>query len=109
MASRRTRINRVEKAWPVKLGTILDKEYAAVAVDAAGCPDLMGTKEVIAELGVTDLRKVAGLPDPVAEVEATRLWDADAIKALARERKRNPPSLAGARRWNSKPKQKART
>lgn len=102
MASRRARIARVTKALrAARLRDMTNPEVARAAVDAVGCPDLMGVKEVIVCLGVSDLRKVANLPEPVAEVEATRLWDADEIRALARERKRNPPG-----RWNSK--QKAR-
>jgi hypothetical protein len=104
MASRRTRINRAAKVIAErfhlpKAGRIVAPEL----VDAIGCPDLMGAKEVAAELGVTvqNLRKVANLPEPVEEVSATPLWDAETVRAFARERRRNPPG-----RWNSKQKRR---
>lgn len=53
--------------------------------------ELMGAKEAQAELGVTqrsNLRKVAGLPEPIAELAAGPVWLASEIRALARERRR---------------------
>lgn len=51
-------------------------------------PELMGAYEACQELGVAsgNLRKVAGLPEPVAQVKATALWLAEDIRALARKR-----------------------
>ena len=47
-----------------------------------------GTKEAAEALGVTtsNIDKVVGLPAPVTEVAATRLWRADEIDAFALER-----------------------
>ena len=77
----------------------------AAALDAAGCPDVMGAKEVAAELsvGVANLRAVARLPEPVTEVSATRLWDADEVRKFARERARKRAAEAGNYRKRKEP------
>jgi hypothetical protein len=100
VASRRTRINRAGRAIRTHVQGLLDgveRVIAADALDAAGCPDLMGAKEVAAELGtsVPNLRAVRDLPEAVAEVAATRLWDADEIRRFARERKRKAVGAGG--------------
>jgi hypothetical protein len=51
-------------------------------------PELMGAKEAAEAIGCrqTNLRQIAGLPDPVAVVSATTLWDADEIRDFAERR-----------------------
>ena len=117
MASRRTRINRAVRELRALLSSsphvlqaatigddVAAAEVVTTVIDAAGTlGEVMGAKEFAAELGVTvqNLRKVANLPEPVAEVSATPLWDADAARAFARERRRNRPS-----RWKNDKKRR---
>lgn len=51
-------------------------------------PDLMGAREVAAELGVSpsNLGKVADLPPPAKELIRGRLWRADVIYQFAQRR-----------------------
>jgi hypothetical protein len=59
-------------------------------------PDVVGAAEAAQVLGVsqTNLRVVSGLPEPIAKLRATSLWDGAAIRRLAAERavQRRPPS-----------------
>lgn len=106
MASRETRIKRAIRAtYPLAYLYGIDgkamREIVKRTLDSAGLPDIMAAKEVQETLGVTDLRKVAGLPESEEGVSAApRLWEADKIKALARERQRssNPYIAREARR-----------
>lgn len=61
---------------------------------AAGLPELMGSSQVAAELGIAtgNLDKVKELPEPLYSPESGgpsggRLFDADAIRALAARRR----------------------
>lgn len=59
--------------------------------DALALPGpLMGSFEAARELGVKspNLRKVAGLPEPVQELKAGPVWRASDIRTLARRRRR---------------------
>ena len=110
MASRETRIKRVDRAIRFHIGRLLGgnvdaRVIARTAVDAAGHADVMGAKEVAAELGVgvANLRAVARLPEPVTEVSATRLWDADEVRKFARERARKRAAEAGNYRKAKEP------
>jgi hypothetical protein len=51
-------------------------------------PEMMGAKEASAAIGCrqSNLRMIAGLPKPVQELASTTLWDAEEIRAFARER-----------------------
>lgn len=62
----------------------------------AQLPELWGVAEVASFLGTTsaNLDKRAGLPEPVTRVRATRLWQADEIKAYARQRRREAAKIA---------------
>lgn len=55
----------------------------------AKLPDLMGATEAAAELGVTtsNLAKIANMPEPLYTLRAGRFYNADEVRALARERK----------------------
>lgn len=108
MASRETRIKRVARAlFPLAYLHGLDasttRQVAKTAIDAAGPPDLVGAAEFADLLGVlnSNLRRVSGLPKPIAMLKVGPVWDAEEAKAFARERERNPPS-----RWNNTTKKR---
>jgi hypothetical protein len=60
--------------------------------------ELMGAKEAAAAIGCrqTNLRMIAGLPDPVQTVAATSLWDAEEIRAFAESRRNRSAGSAAA-------------
>ena len=65
--------------------------------------ELMGAAEVAAHLGVSrqrvnQLASGGDLPEPVAVLEAGRIWLADDIRAWAAERGRTPKPEKGSRR-----------
>jgi hypothetical protein len=78
--------------WPTKnairRGAATDKTLGrarvAAVLSAAGLPELMGVSEAAECLGVTtsNLKAVAGLPEPVYELRAGRFYIADEIRAL---------------------------
>jgi hypothetical protein len=51
--------------------------------------DLMGAYEVAHELGinVANVGRLHGMPDPITELKATRIWWAADIREFARKRK----------------------
>lgn len=51
-------------------------------------PELFGLKEVAAELNVrhSNVRTVAGLPDPYDHIAASTLWRADEVRVFAAKR-----------------------
>lgn len=53
-------------------------------------PELMGAAEVADHLGIKrqNVNRQAGLPAPVQQLRATRVWIADEIRAYALERDR---------------------
>ena len=57
----------------------------------------MGVAEVAEALGIhnANIDKQKGLPEPVATIRATRVWDADEIRAFAEERKRRHNNSGG--------------
>ena len=105
MASRETRIKRVIRSLREHIGAE-PRTLATCIVNEVGHGDVMGAKEVAAELGVgvANLRAVARLPEPITEVSATRLWDADEIRKFARERARKRAAEAGNYRKRKEPK-----
>jgi hypothetical protein len=74
-----------------------------------GEPELMGAKDAAAALGVrqSNLRTVAGLPEPYGTVAATTLWRADEIRALARRRTKEQADRAAAAKIAEKEKEEA--
>jgi hypothetical protein len=65
--------------------------------------ELMGAAEVARELGinVSNVGRIAGIPEPLQQLAATRVWDAEEIREFSRERARrregNPTQREEAR------------
>jgi hypothetical protein len=62
----------------------------APAPQESRIPDIWGAAEVAAELGiaVSNIDRTAGMPAPVAELSATRVWLADDVRAFKAQRER---------------------
>lgn len=61
-------------------------------------PELMGGAEACAELGVAsgNLRQLAGLPEPVAQLKQGPIWLASSIRAFGEERAERRSARADA-------------
>jgi hypothetical protein len=55
-------------------------------------PELMGAAEAAEEIGtaVQNLGSLLGMPEPVAQLRATRVWLADEVRAFAVEYQTRP-------------------
>ncbi len=74
-----------------ELGLVLDELgwRMGLVVANRGIPDVMGAAEASTALGVNqcNLRVVGGLPEPIARLAATPLWNGADIRRLAAKRR----------------------
>ncbi len=87
--------------WPIIRTEAVEANTFYAQLDASNFPDVLGTSEVCAELGVTrqrlhQLRKFRDFPAPVIELAATPLWVRSTVDSFLAgwERKSGHPSKA---------------
>lgn len=92
MASHEARVKRVQRCILRELAVTPQGARRTAKAILAELPvrELMGARELaeLLEVDVSNLRSVSGLPAPVGELRATRVWDAEECRRFARARAR---------------------